>query len=105
VVSRSDQYSESGLSDWLPLSLWLIGVWKLVYGIPRSDRSTLSATNDHRSDFGIAHVYYIGLDTYKANSLLFGNAGGWLSFRSYSTGIYWDFSFKTVFQTRVKLPA
>jgi len=48
-----------------------------LYGIP-AVVIALSATNDHRSDFGIAHVYYIGLvlDTYKANSLLFGNAGG-----------------------------
>jgi len=83
VVSRSDQYSESGLSDWLSPVLNR-RMEACVWHTCRSDRSTLSATNDHRSDFGIAHVYYIGLekpvlDTYKANSLLFGNAGAFHS--------------------------
>jgi len=84
VVSRSDQYLNLVFLIGFPLSLWLIGVWKLVCMAYPADRSTLSATNDHRSDFGIAHVYYIGLekpvlDTYKANSLLFGNAAGFHS--------------------------
>jgi len=58
VVSRSDQYSESGLSDWLsPVALANRRMEACVWRLPWC-RSTLSATNDHRSDFGIAHVYY-----------------------------------------------
>jgi len=59
VVSRSDQYSESGLSDWLSPVAWLTGVWKLVY-IPAVVIALLCRYHDHRSDFGIAH--YIGLE-------------------------------------------
>jgi len=51
---------------------------------------------------GIAHVYYIGWrkpvqDTYKADSLLFGNAGG-AGFHSFLLCWVLGFQFKTVFE-------